>query len=399
MTTFADSNRVGLRWVAESTWGTTPAGPAMQALNFTGESLVSTNNTVTSDTIRDDRNVSDLTIVGGGAGGDVSFELRYDDIDDLILGALNADWVEVAITSSGVASAAFATSSTIIADTNVLSAVVSGMFVRVGSATTAGNDGTYRVTNTSTVAAGRHEIHLAVASSGGAPGFSTEVFGAGTRLQGKNARNGTTRKSFTLEKAFTDVSSAFHQFSGMRVTQMDLDITSQQILTGSFGFTGKGQDVASATVASTVADPSTNTVMNASGNVGSIWEGGESQTDLIFESITLSLNNNPREQTRVGSDQLAGVGQGRCEVTGSFEAYFANNQIIDKYVAGTKTSLRFQVNDLSGNSYVFDIPKVTLTDTAITADGPNDDVMQNVSWGASVDDTNTYAFQVTALDA
>ena len=395
---FADSNRVGIRYVSESTWGTTPTGPSMQALNFTGESLVSTNNTVTSDTIRSDRNVSDHTIVGGGAGGDASFELRYGDIDELILGALNSSWVEVALTSSGVASAAFATASTVISDSSILASVVSGMFLRVNNATTAGNDGTFRVTRVSTVAAGRHEAHLAVASSNASPAFNAEIFGAATSIQGKNARNGTTLKSYTLEKAFGDI-GVYHQFTGMRVTQMDLSLTSQQILTGSFGFTGKGQDVASATVASAVVDPSTNVVMNASGNVGTIWEGGQSESDVIFQSIDLSINNNPREQTRVGSDQLAGVGLGRCEITGSFEAYFANNAVITKYVDGTKTNVRFRVNDTSGNSYIVDVPRVTLMDVAVTADGPNDDVMQNVSWGAAVDSTNTYAIQVTALDA
>lgn len=395
---FADTNRVGIRYAAEATWGNTPAGPSMKALNFTGESLVSTNNTVTSNTIRSDRNVSDHTIVGGGAGGDTNFELRYNDIDDLILGALNANWVTVALASSGVASAAFATTSSIIADTAVLSAVVSGFFLRVRNATASVNNGDFRVTRVSTVAAGRHEVHLAKASSGASPGFTTQVFAGNTSLRGKNARNGTTLKSFTLEKAFTDI-GVFHQFAGMRVTQMDLDVTSQSILTGSFGFTGKGQSVASATVASVVVDPSTNTVMNASGNVGSIWEGGQSQTDIILQSLALSLNNNPREQTRVGSNQLAGVGLGRCEVTGSFEAYFANNAVISKYVDGTKTNLRFQVNDVDGNSYIFDVPRVTLMNVEVTADGPNDDAMQNVSWGASVDITNTYAIQITALDA
>lgn len=394
---FADSNRVGVRYVAESTFGTTPATPTMKALNFTSESLVSTNNTVTSDTIRDDENVSDLTIVGGGAGGDTGFELRYNDVDDLIIAALKSDWVEVAITSSGVAVASITSASTIVADSSVLNSVVSGFFLRVSSATTAANDGDYRVTKVSTVAAGTRELFLAIASSNGNPGFTTEVFAAGTRLQGKNCRNGTTRKSFTLEKAFSDI-GVFHQFQGMRVSQMDLDVTSQSILTGSFGFTGKGQTVASATIASAVTNPSTNKVMNASGNVGSIWEGGQSVTDIVFQSVTLSVNGNPREQTQVGSDQLAGVGMGRTEVTGSFEAYFANNAVITKYIAGTKTNFRFQVDDLNGNSYVFDVPNVTLTDVAITADGPNDDVVQDISWGAAVDDTNTYAIQVTALD-
>ncbi|MCP5009306.1 MAG: hypothetical protein GY942_04925, partial [Aestuariibacter sp.] len=231
-----------------------------------------------------------------------------------------------------------------------------------------------------------------------AASFTTEVFATATTMAGKSIRNGTTKQSFSIEKSFGDI-GVFHNYQGMRVTSMALDFTSQSILTGTFGFAGRAQTLSSTTVASATTDSSTNTVMNASGNVGKIWEGGQAITDVVFQNIALSLDNNPRDQPQVGSNYLAGIGLGQCKVEGTFNAYFENNAVASKYVAGTETNLRFEVNDLDGNTYVVDVPKIRLADFTATAEGPNNDVMQDVSWGAMVDSTGTYAIQFDALDA
>lgn len=391
----ADSNRVGVRFIEETVYGETPAGPVMQELNLTSESLKSNTNTVTSETIRADRNVSDITPVGGGAGGDVGFELRYNDIEPLIAGALQQAWVTTAV-STNVATADFS-AATIDADSSALNHVVVGQFLRVRGATTGGNNGDYRVGAVSTVA-GDTTLHLTDASSGSAAAFTSEVFAAGTSLVGRHVRNGTTTKSFTVEKEFSDVSS-FAQYAGMRVTAMSLNFESQAILTGSLGFVGKSQVTASATLASTTTPATTNTVMNASGNVGRVWEGGQAVTGVCFQSISVDLNNNPREQACVGSDSLIGVGTGRAEITGNVTAYFENNGLIDKFTSGTKSNFRFQINDIDGNSYIVDIPLITYTDFTIAAGGGNQDVVQDGSWGASIDTSGTYSIQFDALDA
>jgi len=392
---FADSNRVALRFVEEAVYGVTPAGPVMNQVNLTSESLKSNVNTVTSETIRSDRNVSDITQVGGGAGGDIGFELRYNDIEPLIAGAFQNAWVTTAV-SAAVASAQVS-AAIIEADSSSLNHIVVGQFLRLRNATTSSNNGDVRVTAVSTVAA-HTRLTVADASSGAAKSFTSEVFGAGTSLVGRHIRNGTTAKSYTLEKEFADVSS-FAQYPGMRVTSMSMNIESQAILTGSFGFTGKGQTTASTTLASTTNAASTNTVLNASGNVGRIWEGGQSVTGVAFQSLSIDLNNNPREQTKVGSDQLAGVGTGRAEITGNVTAYFENNSLIDKFTNGTKSNFRFQVTDADGNSYVIDIPLVTYTDFTIAAGGGNQDVVQDGTWGASIDSNGVYSIQIDALDA
>lgn len=396
MSNFADSNRTQVSFVEETTWGTTPSGPNMKVLPITSESLKSDINTVTSETIRADRNVEDIIKVGGGASGDIGFEMRFSDWDAFIEGALQDTFTNT-IVSTNVASARFS-GAHIQADNSALVALVSGQFIRVKNATTSANNGDYRVTQVSSLGGGGYIAFLADASSGNAASFTSEVFGASTRMQGKVARNGTTPKSYTIEKQFQDVASAVHQFPGMRVGSMSLNIESRAILTGSFSFTGKGVTVTSTTVASATTQASNNSVMNASGNVGRIWEGGETISGIVFKSISIELANNPREQDKVGSDQLAGVATGRCEVTGSLSAYFENNNVLNKFVNGTSTLLRFQVDDADGQSIIITIPNVRLTEGNVAAGGGNADIMQEFSWGAYIDDTGTYAIQFDILD-
>ena len=393
---FADSNRVALRYVAESVWGTTPSTPTMQNLNLTSESFKSNINTVTSETLRSDRNVSDITTVGGGASGDMGFELRYGDLDDFIEAALGGTWTEVRA-SANVATITVS-ANVIQCDSSIMNSVVVDQMLRISTASTTANNGDYLVTAVSTTG-GTARIYVNNASSGSAAAFTSEIFDANNGLvQGKILRNGTTNRSFTIEKEFSDVSS-FAQYAGMRVGGMTLNFESQAILTGSFNFTGKGQSISSATIASAVTAAGSNDVMNASGNVVRVWEGSDAITGVAFQSLSIELTNNPREQAKIGSSDLAGVGLGRCEITGSLSAYFENNALITKFQNNTQTSLRFQVQDGDGNSYVFSVPNAKYTDFTVAAGGPNNDIVQDGSWGAILDSGGTYAIQIDALDA
>ena len=391
-----DTNRIAVRIVEESVYGSTPAGPVMNELPITSEGMNSNLTTVTSETIRSDRNVENVKKVGGGAGGDIGFELRYTDWDQLIEGALMENWSSTIISQS-VASAHYS-GATIRADSSALNNVVVGQIFRTANSTTSGNDGDYRVTAVSVTGAAERKLTVAVASTGSAPTFASEAFGAATTLKGNNIRNGTTLKSYSIEKYMADTSTT-QEFVGMRVGAMSLNFESQSIITGSFTFTGKSMTTGSTTVASTITSATTNDVMNSSGNVGNIWEGGQAVTNVLFQSITIELNNNAREQIQIGSDALAGVGMGRCEITGSFTAYFENNDLLDKFVAGTKTNLRLQVDDANGNTYIIDIPNIRITEATVAAGGGNADMVQELGFAAFVDDTGTYAIQIDQLPA
>lgn len=88
----ANASETRLAFVPQSGFGVTPTNPTFQNLRITGESLVIERQNVVSDEIRPDRNISDLIQVGGGASGDVNFELSYGTFDALLEGALQGSW-------------------------------------------------------------------------------------------------------------------------------------------------------------------------------------------------------------------------------------------------------------------------------------------------------------------
>ena len=87
----SDTNRVGLRFFQSSQrTAPIPAGPFnLDQLRFTGTpNLAFVPNTITSEEIRPDRQISDLILVGAEAGGDTGIELSFKAFDALIAGAL-----------------------------------------------------------------------------------------------------------------------------------------------------------------------------------------------------------------------------------------------------------------------------------------------------------------------
>lgn len=89
---FADSNRAGLRYIEEVSFGTTPASGVTKALRFTSSSLAAAKETVVSDELRSDRMVSSVAEVAASSGGDVNFELAAGTIDDFLEAFLAGDW-------------------------------------------------------------------------------------------------------------------------------------------------------------------------------------------------------------------------------------------------------------------------------------------------------------------
>jgi len=87
----SDTNRVGLRFFRSSVrTAPIPAGPFnLNQLRYTGTpNLAFQPNTIVSEEIRPDRQISDLILVGAEAGGDTGIEISYGAFDQLISGAL-----------------------------------------------------------------------------------------------------------------------------------------------------------------------------------------------------------------------------------------------------------------------------------------------------------------------
>lgn len=86
------SSRHSVRYVAESTFGTTPTTPTFIDIPNTGSTLKVAKNTFVSQTVRNDRQINDMRHGVRRAEGNINFELAYGDFDTFLEAALMGSW-------------------------------------------------------------------------------------------------------------------------------------------------------------------------------------------------------------------------------------------------------------------------------------------------------------------
>lgn len=212
-------------------------------------------------------------------------------------------------------------------------------------------------------------------------------------------RNGTTRTSFTIEKAFLDQSPInYAVYKGMVPGQMSINYQAGSIVTGSFSFIGTTHSVGASQLGAPVA-ATTYDVLNAVSNVGRISENGTTISAANFiQQLQVSFNNNLREQMAIGTLGLIGVGAGRFEATGTLKAYFDNTTYYSRYLAGTRTSLMVRQSDSAGRVTCMTHPVVEYTSGKIVADGPNNDVFCELGFTAVLDTITNCAVQFDRIE-
>jgi hypothetical protein len=206
--------------------------------------------------------------------------------------------------------------------------------------------------------------------------------------------NGTTMKSFLIEKQFQDISE-YVAFYGMRVTGGSLTVEPGSIINGSFTFAGQ-KAVASGT---TVGDgsptaASTTSVLNAIDNVTAVTEGGSAFGGDILQ-ISLDVNNNSRPKPAVGVLGPMDIGFGQFQVTGSMQAYFEDRALYEKYLNNTASSFTFTLTDVAGNSYLVNLPKLKWSDGNVITPGNNQDVIADMTFTAYRDPTLGVTMRMT----
>ncbi|KQP53002.1 phage tail tube protein [Methylobacterium sp. Leaf106] len=81
-----------IAYVAEATYGVTPATPSFKTFRSTGGGPRTNKTTGTSDEIQSDRNIRDEFQLGQDVSGAYNFELSYGSLDDMLEGALFGTW-------------------------------------------------------------------------------------------------------------------------------------------------------------------------------------------------------------------------------------------------------------------------------------------------------------------
>lgn len=170
---------------------------------------------------------------------------------------------------------------------------------------------------------------------------------------------GTTRRSFSLLRQFTDLSPAekpFHLFSGCEISSMNLTVPASGIVTGSFGVFGKSVTISEGLVSlgtPTYSTPTTTAPFDSF--TGTIEEGGDSIG--IVTEIALTLENSITAKHVIGSDETLQGQIGRSNLTGTVTAFFENATLMEKFINETSSSLKFTLSN-GANSYEINIPKI-----------------------------------------
>lgn len=88
----ANGSRHSMRYIAESTYGQTPATPAFKMIRHTGTTLGLSKESLQSEELRDDRQIADFRHGAYQVGGDISIELSYGSFDDLLEAVMLGTW-------------------------------------------------------------------------------------------------------------------------------------------------------------------------------------------------------------------------------------------------------------------------------------------------------------------
>lgn len=169
---------------------------------------------------------------------------------------------------------------------------------------------------------------------------------------------GVLRRYFTIERHFSDILVAdkpFHRFTGCELSAMQLQITADAMVTGSF--TIVGANMATDTViipGTTYVDAPTTSPLDSF--TGSLNEGGS--IIAVITEIQLNLDNSLDPRFVVGSKQSILPSIGRSNVSGQITAFFENSTLLDKFINETESSIEFTLPDGAGNTYNFIIPRV-----------------------------------------
>jgi hypothetical protein len=385
--TQADTSRLQLSYIAESTFGELKTGANLQIIRFTSESLKKVTQTTVSNEIRSDRQRAGVTRNRITAAGGINTELSYGAHDDLMKSALMSAVWSTPVTIGPITTISAASADNSFNDSGSgFATLAANQWIKVSGFTEAANNGYFKIVSKTTAK---------IVVSGGT--LVAEVAGDSvTIVMGAYLANGTTFVSYNIEKYFTDLTTTFHKYTGMCIDQMSLDIAADAIMTGGFEFLGKDAVSAAATSGTGYTAAPTADVMSA---VDNLYAFLEAQASVGIISMSLQVRNNLRDRIQAGTLGALSIGTGAIDVSGTLRTYFASASLMDKYLNFTDTTIAAVVEDGAGNAYVIDLPNVKYTDGSVVAGGVSQDIIADMSFIATVDATESITIKIARFAA
>lgn len=371
----ADGSAHSLIAIRETTYGTTPANPPindLKGIRITGTTLGLSKDSLSSEEIRPNRQISDFRLGSNQVGGDINFELSSGTLDDLLQTALlSTSWDGGGSSAGSISQTATAGKFQYRRTAGSFDPLQVGDIIRSDGGAYAGLS----------LVTGVTALALTVQPLQGA--FAQAAAKQMTLNQVDTIRCGQERSSFTFVRHFSDVANAdkpFYLYRGVEINTMNLTVGANAIITGSFSVVGMSQEVTDAdgnnirgtTIplvnGAVAAEWTTSAPLDSF--TGNLHEGGEALG--VLTEITLTLENGLEPRFVIGEKNSIRSSVGRSNLTGQVTGYFENSALVKKFLDETPSSLVFTLPDGAGDDMTFYVPHLKYTggQPDVSGEGP-----------------------------
>lgn len=380
----SSSNLIRVTFIPETVYGTTPGSGSFITARFTSETLSGSPETVESQQIRTDRLSSGQIVTGLTVAGDLAFELaKENSIDELFKSAMNSAWVSDTPVSADLTIDDTAKTITRASGSFATDLVLGDLITTTGFSNSVNNT-QFMVTEV---------VSTTVIKYASSDTVVDEV-GSGTTFKvADKIEIGTTKYSFSMEKAYLDLTDLAINYRGMLVGAFNLSVAYGAVATGSFSFVGNDYEPVDVdsdfmTDGRTITAAATSNSMNGSVDMLFIaTSSGDTfaEADFCVQSIEIGLDNGLSAQNCIGRVAPQNYILGQASVSVSMSAYFSDETfaLLGKKLSQESFAIGFIVKNLDG-FYAFYLPSVQVSFDDPASQGQNTDVIISMSGSAKV---------------
>lgn len=174
---------------------------------------------------------------------------------------------------------------------------------------------------------------------------------------------GTTRKTFSFVKGYSDINN-YHTFTGGHVSTWGLNISTDEIVTSTFGIIAMKRTPSNSAPAGTVT-PAPSVAPFTALSVGDItFDDVAIAGTMCVTALSLSIDNTAQAQKCLNYENTVGAilegvvnGSGSATIAWSVGA----SGLYEKQFTNTPVKIEWGIKDAAGNAYVITLPKVLLS--------------------------------------
>ncbi|ENV34554.1 phage tail tube protein [Acinetobacter gerneri] len=173
---------------------------------------------------------------------------------------------------------------------------------------------------------------------------------------------GTTRKTISVERGFTDIDN-YQVFTGCHLNQWTLSIPDSGIVTSKFSIMGMKRTAYEVSKASG-ATPAIDSPLFTAQSAGDILIDGVKKAGMCVTQLDLTIDNSMQVQKCLNfEDSIGAILETIMKGTGNATIAWSKNtaEMYEKQFLNEPVEISYTLKDSLGNKYILDLPKVLLS--------------------------------------